>query len=75
MVQIQPLFLFRPYEGIFMGGAVMNLLLTQIFLFLFTNPVSRHTITEETHAYLDNGIRALPRLSGAEEEQEEGAVR
>ena len=26
-------------------------------------------------AYLDNGIRALPRLSGAEEAQEEGAVR
>ena len=26
-------------------------------------------------AYLDNSIRALPRLSGAEEAQEEGAVR
>ena len=28
-----------------------------------------------TPANLDNGIRALPRLSGAEEEKEEGAVR
>ncbi len=33
------------------------------------------TITGGTHANLDNGIRALPRLSGAEEEKEEGAVR
>lgn len=43
-------------------------------LFAFTNRVSRHTIREETHAYLDNGIHALPRFSGAEEAQEEGAA-
>ena len=43
-------------------------------LFPFTNPVSHLTITNGTRANLDNGIRALPRFSGAEEEQEEVAV-
>ena len=44
-------------------------------LFPFTNPVSHLTITNGTRANLDNGIRALPRLSEAEEGQEEGAAR
>ena len=31
-------------------------------------------LMSEISANLDNGIRALPRFSGAEEEQEEGAA-
>ena len=40
-------------------------------LLLTSEPI---TIIDGTRANLDNGIRALPRLSGAEEEQEEGAA-
>jgi len=46
----------------------------KIFLLLFTNPVSQPKIIIGNPAYLDNGIRALPRYSGAVEEQEEGAA-
>ena len=43
-----------------------------LFPLLFS--VFSTTIIVGTHANLDNGIRALPRLSGAEEEQEVGAA-
>ena len=51
----------------------MKILFPALFPLLFTSvPI---TIISGNHANLDNGIRALPRLSGAEEAQEEGAVR
>ena len=47
----------------------------QIFiLFPLSSILQPSTITDGTHANLDNGIRALLRFSGAEEGQEEGAV-
>ena len=44
-------------------------------LFAFTLGGDFSTIVVGNHANLDNGIRALPRFSGAEEEQEEGVGR
>ena len=44
-------------------------------LFAFTSGEGFTTIVVGNHANLDNGIRALPRFSGAEEEQEEGVGR
>ena len=44
-------------------------------LFAFTLAGVFTTIVVGNHANLDNGIRALPRFSGAEEEQEEGVGR
>ena len=52
----------------------MKHLKAKYFLFLFTNPVSKPNIIIVNPANLDNGIRALPRFSGAEGEQEEGAA-
>ena len=46
----------------------------EFILFPFTFPPSPSTITDGAPANLDKGIRALPRFSGAEEEQEEGAA-
>lgn len=50
-----------------------KILFPVLFPLSFAQPST--TITSGNHAYLDNGIRALPRLSEAEEEKEEGAVR
>ncbi len=44
-------------------------------LFAFTLAGVFTRIVVGNHANLDNGIRALPRFSGAEEEQEEGVGR
>ena len=44
-------------------------------LFAFTSAGGFTTIVVGNHANLDNGIRALPRFSGAEEAQEEGVGR
>ena len=44
-------------------------------LFAFTLSPASTTIVVGNHANLDNGIRALPRFSGAREEKEEGAGR
>ena len=46
----------------------------ETFLFPFTSAILFPTIIDGTPANLDKGIRALPRFSGAEEEQEEGAA-
>jgi len=43
-------------------------------LFPLSFPCRAHKITDGSPANLDNGIRALPRLIRAEEEQEEGAA-
>ena len=48
--------------------------LSKTFLFPFTSAILFPTIIGGTPADLDKGIRALPRFSGAEEEQEEGAA-
>ena len=45
-----------------------------IFLFPLSSILQPNKILSGTPANLDNGIRALPRFSGAGEEQEEGAV-
>ena len=50
-----------------------KILFPVLFPLSFAQPST--TITSGTRANLDNGIRALPRFSGAEEGQEEGAVR
>ena len=50
----------------------MKNLFPDLFALLFASVT--YKITGGNPAYLDNGIRALPRLSGAEEEQEEGAA-
>ena len=43
-------------------------------LFPFTSAILFPKIISGNPADLDKGIRALPRFSGAEEEQEEGAA-
>ena len=45
-----------------------------IFLFPLPEILQPFKILNGSHANLDNGIRALPRFSGAEEEMEEGAA-
>ena len=50
----------------------MKILFPVLFPLLYSSLPS--IITDGNHAYLDNGIRALPRFSGAEEEKEEGAA-
>lgn len=47
---------------------------TFFHLFVFTFEQQLSTIVDVIKANLDNGIRALPRFTGAEEEQEAGAA-
>ena len=68
MVQIQPLFLLRPYERFFSGGAGMNHLISKIilftiryrkFIFLFFTKIDPYDTMKgvKPKAYLGNRIR------------------
>lgn len=62
-------------RGGFSGGKFFMKKILFPGLFAFTSAGGFTTIVVGNHANLDNGIRALPRFSGAEEEQEEGVGR